>query len=162
MRILSVVLALGLVASAEAATRYRGPVLLWDGQKKAYRTLKPSEVRTLKRKKALTEADLQGSLGIDPQTGEVTNPSVSDYNLELDTWTGYLVESKKLKVGPSLVVYRLDEELKLNLDVAEQFVGGSVNYDTTELLRPSIGVGYGRDFGSRTNQVYGKVSFRIW
>ena len=126
----------------------------------------------IKRKRDFegTDEELGSKLDIAPDTevdgtpkppekaGEVA--ATADFKAEIDTFAAYLVHSRRVKVGPSLA-YRLADHWKATLDVADQFLGASLNYDFTHLLRPSIGAGVGTELDGIW-QAYAKASFRIW
>ena len=107
---------------------------------------------------------LASKIGVDPKTGEVNNPTKAARRLELDTWAGYLIEARTIKVGPSLVLWRPDQnsDWKLALDAGDEFVGVSFNKDFIPVIRAAAGLGYGRLFSTGTNQLYGSISFKIW
>lgn len=139
---------------------------------------KPKE-RTRRRDFEGTDEQLDSKLGIasdaeadgtpkpPEKAGEVENAASGDYKLEIDTMGAVIPHSKasgkptKVKVGASVVAYRFSEHWKANVDVAEQFLGGSINFDGTSLLRPSVGAGVGTELdGSWV--AYAKASFRTW
>lgn len=133
-------------------------------------TPKPKIKRRGKRDFDGTDEELGSKLDIAPDTESDGTPkppekagevkASADFKAEIDTFAAYLAHSERIKVGPSLAL-RLADNWKASLDVADQFLGASLNYDFTHLLRPSLGAGVGTELDG-TWQAYGKASFRIW
>ena len=139
---------------------YLGQYLVWDAANGGYRV--PNRPRSLNPKlRNISDTELQEALGISPVSGDVQNDQTVDYDIELGTFAGYLPGPGSVKVGPYLKLWRFNEKAKVTLDVAESYVGGSLRYDFTSLLRPSIGIGAGTLLDGNW---YGMVSgsFRVW
>lgn len=163
MKIVVLTLVLGLFFVAETQASFRGSLLVWDPDTETYVQPTPGQARMLRAAKArgLSDEALQNALKIDPQTGVVTNSMATDYKLELGTFAAYISGVNQVKVGPYATIYRINNKFKLTLDVADSFVGSSIRYDVTEMLRPSVGVGVGCPLDGSW-KVYFSVSFRLW
>lgn len=177
MRLLALVVALTTCIHQSAEAQQRGPIVIrtpqgkvrvWDPDKGAYvrptpgqiQAIREAKARSLVRSRSMTDASLANALGIKAD-GSVKNESTSDYNLELGTWVGYLWDSRDVRVGPYIVFWRLNDDWKLTLDAANDYLGASLRYDMTYILRPSIAVGFGTQLDGSW-EVQTGVSFRLW
>lgn len=109
----------------------------------------------------LSDEELASKIGLNQTTGEQSNPARKAIKLEIDTWAGYVHKADDIKVGPSLVLVRRGK-LKGNLDVANSFIGASLNYELAPIIRPAIGAGIGYETARNEWMAYGKASVKIW
>ncbi len=112
------------------------------------------------------DEEVTQAIGLNVSTGDQNNPARSTLGLEIDTWAGYLQKRGDIKVGPSLVLSRMDlgsgQQFKANLDIGDNFIGLSANYVLAPVICPAIGAGYGYQTDHSDWTVYGSVRFKIW
>ena len=136
----------------------------------------------LRNAESLTDEEILQMTGTNPQTGVTNNPSKRAHDLEIDSWAGATLGSKtKIKVGPSLVIWRPGTKLlqtgnkeglidpknkqnpfKLCLDASDQFVGLSGRLDILPVIHGNVGGGVGRDFDEKAFKIYGVAAFKVW
>lgn len=109
------------------------------------------------------------------EDGVVKNDTESSYRFQIDSFAGYLFKSQQVKLGLSPVLWH-DSSMTwgINLDVADNLIGGSVTYTVpyAHVVRLKLGAGYGilvaddgrnlRAQGKSRDVFYLKGSIRLW
>jgi hypothetical protein len=122
-----------------------------------------------------SDAEIAAAAGINVQTGAVHNPQAASFNYMVDSFAAWVQSDQSIKLGLSLTAFTLDPEQqrwRLNLDVADNMFGGSLNLTAVPGIRLGLGVGYGRLVGesadkalargSSRNTVFFKGFLRLW
>ena len=141
---------------------------------KRYRKdLKKEKVRKRAMNIAPEDQGLAETIELDPQTEEVHNPTEEAFDFSIDTFAAWVPKLDAVKLGISPVLWSTeDSKWAVNLDVAEDLVGGSLNHRFVDVIRLSLGLGYGYSFGSEGKALdargdsrsswYAKASLRLW
>lgn len=119
------------------------------------------------------DAALAGKLGLNLQTGVADNPTKKAFDFQIDSFGAYVKANNELKLGLAPVVWKtVDGHWAICLDVANDLVGGSLNYQFIPVIRLRAGIGYGRLLGNDAkdqdargesrNTFYLKGSIRLW